>query len=180
MKKLLAVFFVVAALALPAAAQLRLDIGVEIPKGVGLAASGEVSTFGEAAQILQNYWVPFPSAGLYYQFDLGMFKLGAGLRCYTAIVASVGWPNLYGEFVLGPLVVEAQAGGGVFGWYALNQGGFETGKVFIPDLSAWLALGKKKIFRIGGGAFGLYLPELTGSDTLPFVLYFGCKAAIPL
>lgn len=180
MKRLFAVCLVAAALALPVAAQMRLDIGVDIPKGVGLATTSSVSTVQEAAEALSTYWIPVPSAGIYYQFDLGMLKLAAGIRGYSFILASVGWPNLLADVELGPFVIEGQLGGGVFGWYALNQGDLVWGKAFIPDLSAWLALGKKKIFRIGGGAFGLYLPELIGSENLPFVLYFGCKAAIPL
>jgi hypothetical protein len=169
------------ALAMGAAfAQFRLDIGITIPKGMGAAQSGDVTTFDEAADFLSTYFIPLPEASLLYKADLGMFKVGGGVRSFTVILASFLWPNLFAEVELGPVILEAQIGGGLFGYYALAAGGFETGNIFIPDLSAWFAVGKKKILRLGGGAMGFLAPDLFSSDTVPFLLYFGGKAAIDL
>jgi hypothetical protein len=179
MKKFLIVSIIVAALAAPVVAQVRLDIGIDIPKGIGAVLPSGVESSSDAADFLSKAFIPFPEAALYYQFNLGIVKLGAGIRAYTVILASVAWPNAYAELYLGPLVVEAQVGGGVFGYYAINTGGVETGKVFFPDLSAWLALGHKKIFRFGCGAMGIFLPDQS-ADTVPYIFYLGMKAAIPL
>jgi hypothetical protein len=49
----------------------------------------------------------------------------------------------------------------------------------LPDLSAWLKIGKKQLFRLGGGAMGIYLPEVT-TEGMAFVYYLGGKVALPL
>ena len=108
-----------------------------------------------------------------------MIKLGAGIRAYTLILASVAWPNAFAELDLGHFAIEAQVGGGIIAYYALIVGGIEAGSVFFPDLSAWYAFGEKKIFRLGCGATGIFLPN-QAADTVPFLFYIGAKAAIPL
>jgi len=85
------------------------------------------------------------------------------------------WPNAFAEIDLGPVVVEAQVGGGGFLFFGLVSD-FQTGRVFFPDLSAWLKLGKEGNLRLGAGAIGVYLPEQT-SD-LPIVFYLGGKIAL--
>jgi hypothetical protein len=177
MRKFLIVTIFVAALAAPSMAQMRLDIGIDVPKGVGNALPSGIDS--GVSDFLSKAFIPFPEAALYYQWDLGMIKLGAGVRAYTVILASVLWPNAFAEFDLGPLAVEAQIGGGIFAYYAVTSGGIESGKVFFPDLSAWYAFGQKRIFRLGCGAMGILLPDQS-TGSLPFVFYLGAKAAIPL
>jgi hypothetical protein len=179
MKRLVLVALVVFAIAAPATAQARLDIGVLVPKGFGIVSDGEASGFSDAADFLSKYIIPLPEATLAYQFDLGTIKLGVGARAFTVVLATMAWPNVFAEWELGPIILDAQVGGGIFGWYAISTGGIEAGKVFLPDLSAWFAVGKKKILRLGGGATGLFLPEID-SDTVPVILYFAGKASIML
>jgi hypothetical protein len=177
MRKFLIVTIFAAALAAPSMAQARLDIGIDVPKGIGNVLPSGVDA--SVSDFLASAFIPFPEAAIYYQWDLGMLKFGAGVRAYTVILASVAWPNAFAELDVGPLAVEAQIGGGIFAYYAIASGGIETGKVFFPDLSAWYAFGQKRIFRLGCGAMGIFLP---GQDTsgLPFIFYLGAKAAIPL
>ena len=178
MKRTVIAAFLAAALTMPALAQLRLDVGVDVPRGVGEALNGSIITSREASSALSTVYFPFPEAALHCQLDLGMLKLGLGIRAFTLIMASVAWPNAFAELNFGPLVVEGQIGGGVFAYSVLSESGIETGKVFFPDLSAWLALGEKRTYRLGGGAMGLFLPEQT--EAIPFVYYLGIKAVIPL
>jgi hypothetical protein len=177
MRKFLIVTIFAAALAAPSMAQGRLDIGIDVPKGMGNVLPSGVDA--SVSDFLAKAFIPFPEAALYYQWDLGMIKVGAGLRAYTVILASVAWPNAFAELDLGPLAVEAQLGGGVFAYYAIASGGLETGKVFFPDLSAWYAFGQKRILRLGAGAMGIFLPN-QDAGSLPFIIYLGAKAAIPL
>jgi len=179
MKRSIIAIFIAAALAASAAAQARLDLGIDVPKGIGAALGSGTAMDADAQAALAKTLFPFPEASLHYQFELGPLRLGAGIRAFTLIVASVAWPNAFAELDLGPLVVEAQVGGGVFAYYALVAGDVTAGKVFFPDLSAWLAVGKKRVLRLGCGAMGLFLPGQP-ENALPFVLYFGGKAAIEL
>lgn len=185
MKRYLILIAIAAALVAPAFAAdekeepsngWRLDIGVDIPKGVGAFMAGDVNVSGDVADFLSQYFFPFPEAALHYQFDTGMFRFGVGLRGFTFIIESVVWPNVFAEAELGPVVLEAQAGGGLFGAFGIGNT-VQTGSVFFPDLSAWFKIGKS--FRLGGGAIGVFLPEQS-TNTIPFAFYFGGKAAIRL
>jgi hypothetical protein len=172
MKKFILIALVVAALAMPAAAQGRLDIGFFAPKGFGVSGGGDINS-----ALAKWPMIPIPDLGLYYQGDLGLIKLGIGARAFSAIVETFAWPNAYAELDIDFLAIQAQFGGGVFAMFGVAPSQIATGKVFIPDLSAWVKLGKKGVIRLGIGAMGLYIPEVLG-DTVPFLLYLGGKAAI--
>jgi hypothetical protein len=174
LKKAILVLLIVAALTAPAMAQARLDIGFFVPRGVGVSGSGDINT-----ALADWPFIPIPEVGLYYQGDLGLIKLGIGARAVTMIVETIAWPNAYAELDLGPLAIQAQMGGGLFFMFGAAGNDSASGKVFLPDLSAWLKLGKKGTLRIGGGAMGLYIPDVIG-DNVPFLLYLGGKAAIML
>lgn len=177
MRIFLIVTIFAAALAAPTPAQGRLDLGIDIPKGMGKVLPSGVDA--SVSDSLAKAFIPFPEVALHYQWDLGMLKLGAGVRAYTLILASMAWPNAFAELDLGPLAVEAQIGGGAFAYYAIASGGLESGRVFFPDLSAWYALGQKRVLRLGAGAMGVFLPDQE-AGSLPFILYLGAKAAISL
>lgn len=165
-----------AMLAAPAFSQLRLDVGVDLPRNVGAVLGSQVQTSGTVGSALSATFFPFPEAALYYQFGGSLLHFGVGLRAFTFIIESIAWPNAYAEVVLGPVAIEAQVGGGLFAAFGLANS-LTTGALVFPDLSAWLRLGKS--FRLGGGAIAVYLPDsLGGSAGLPFLLYFGGKASI--
>jgi len=164
-----------ALVAVPAlGSQARLDLGFFAPRGVGVSGDSDIN-----AAMADWPFIPIPDIGIYYQGDVGPLKLGIGARGFSAIVETFAWPNAYAEFNIGPLALEAQFGGGLFAMFGLAGTDFATGKVFIPDLSAWFKLGKKGVIRLGGGAMGVYVPDVVG-DTMPFLIYFGGKAAIML
>ncbi len=169
MKRFLVVLIMVCMTISGVYAQVRIDLGVDIPLNIN-AISTEEDTEG----INIPFTFPFPSAALYYTFNTDHWTFGLGARAYSLILITAAWPNLLVEYNIGPIALAAQAGGGVFGIFGLINT-VETGSVFIPDLSAWLKIGNT--FRLGGGAMGFFVPEL--SDTvLPIVFYIGIKGAI--
>ncbi len=158
------------------AAQARLDIGAIVPRGAGVASGGSSTSVGT---FVDNWpFIPLPDAGIYYQGDLGLLKLGIGARATTFILETIAWPNAYAELDLGPVAIQAQVGGGAFLMLGLVTSPV-LGKVLIPDISAWYKFGKKGIFRLGAGAIGLYVPDAFG-DFTPFLIYIGGKASIML
>jgi hypothetical protein len=189
MKRLILVLAITAAVIVPASAQMRIDLGLWKPLGIGFTQVPEVNSELEKANdvISSQIWLMIPEVGAYYEFNLKPLplKFGVGVRALTAIIATAGYPNAFAELELGPLEIEAQIGGLFFGYYVLNTIGGEFGKVFIPDLSAWLALGKNKSFRIGGGATMLYAPDAvnelndsSGRTVIPFIYYASAKFVI--
>jgi hypothetical protein len=180
MRKFFCILAIMTLLVIPAFAEWRLDLGALAPRGMGAMAGGATPLSSDlGSQIADWPFIPLPEAGLYYEADLGDIKLGLGARAFTAILATIVWPNAFVELELGRVAIEAQVGGGAFGFLTVvaTTGGF--GKVFIPDISVWYKLGKNQNFRLGAGAIGLYMPELLG-DGLPFLFYIGGKASIPL
>ncbi|WP_304224702.1 hypothetical protein [Gracilinema caldarium] len=170
MKRCSVIIAMLLLLSLPAFAQLRIDLGIEIPRGAGSVSGNEVFSDPEVNKFLTDYIFPIPEIDLYYQFDFGSLRAGLGLRMYTFLIASIFWPNAFIEADIWNLTAVAQMGGGFFGMYALGQTRFENGKVFMPDLSLWYRFGNS--FRLGGGAIGFMLPE---STNIGFLYYIGGK-----
>jgi hypothetical protein len=172
--KRIALFSFLAAISLaPIFAQVRMDFGFDIPRGLGAIADGGMEDFREAGEFLDQFILPFPEAGLYYQWSAGPVNFGAGVRVFTLILESIYWPNAYVELELERFAFQFQLGGGLFGMFGVFSH-IETGAVAIPDLSAWFKIGRS--FRIGGGGIGLMLPEV--SNNMIFAYYLGAKFAI--
>lgn len=179
MKKSVFIVLLIALVAIPSFAQWRLDIGVDIPRGVGAVVGSDVLGSDAASAALSSTFFPFPEASIYYTFGgESILQVGVGMRCFTFIIESIAWPNIFAEVNLGPVAIEAQVGGGAFVAFGLANSA-DFGQVFFPDLSAWFKLGKKQAFRLGVGAIGLFLPELT-TEAIPFVFYLGGKVALGL
>lgn len=168
---LIALFLVLCSLSIEA--QLRFDLGVDIPRGVGAFVGSDLQSAGFDG--LANAFFPFPEASVYYTFGEATVRGGVGLRAFTLIVESLAWPNAFVELALGPVVVEAQIGGGLFAIAGLAND-IQFGKIFFPDLSAWYRIGKS--FRLGLGALGLFVPGVDLANSLPFVWYLGAKFTI--
>lgn len=179
MKKLVAVLAIVVLVAVPTFAQWRLDVGAVVPRGAGLSIGGTTETTISGVDMASWPFIPLPEAGLYYTGEFGPISLGVGARAFTLIIETILWPNAFVEVNLGPVALEAQVGGGLFAMLGLvtDTG---SGKVFLPDISAWFKIGKKGNFRLGAGLIGLYMPEITGTDATPFLIYLGGKVAIGL
>lgn len=176
MKRIILVVAFVAILASPVFSQLRLDLGVDVPMNIYAVGGGEIQSSSEVGSFLKEHWLPFPEAGLYYQFEAGPVKLAPGVRVYTFILESVLWPNLMAEIQLGPVFLQAQLGGLIFLFFGLANDA-QYGEVFFPDLSVWFGLGKERRFRLGGGLLGMYLPELT-TEGMAVVPYLGGKVSL--
>ncbi|MFQ3547002.1 MAG: hypothetical protein SNJ56_01590 [Termitinemataceae bacterium] len=173
MKKMVVCLGLIVLLSLPAVAQVRIDMGFEIPRGIGAVVENQNIFPQEAVDFFNTYIIPLPEAGLYYQLPIGPVRIGAGLRVFTIILANIYWPNAFVEADLGNFTLAGQIGGGLFGVFGLFPADVKTGRVFIPDLSLWYRFGNS--FRVGGGATGLLLPE---SDTLGYLYYIGAKFAV--
>jgi len=176
MKRSLLVLLIIASLVAPAFSQMRIDIGADIPRGLGITVDGDTEISQETVDFFTTYFIPFPEAAIYYQYDLDVMKLGIGARAYTFIVETIIWPNAFAELNLGRVAIEAQVGGGLFGLIGLYNS-IEAGAYFFPDISVWYKLGKKQSFRLGLGAMGLYMPDLL-DDGMVFAYYIGGKVAL--
>jgi hypothetical protein len=176
MKKSIALALALVALGGAAFAQLRLDAGVIMPVRVSVALDGSSLEIGsDVGNFLAGTLFPFPEGAAHFQFDLGTVKLGVGARAFTFILETIIWPNAFAEVDLGPVVLEAQLGGGAFLLFGLVSKA-QLGEVFFPDLSAWFKIGAKRSIRLGGGVIGLYLPDQT--SRLPLTFYLGGKIAL--
>jgi hypothetical protein len=176
MKRIIIVVALIAVLAFPAFSQVRLDVGVAVPMTIGVMGGGEFDTSNEAGEFLRSHWLPFPEAGLSYQFSVGPVNLAPGVRAFTFILESVIWPNLMLELAFEPLFIQAQVGGLLFAFFGLyNKADF--GGLFFPDVSIWVGLGEERRFRLGGGVIGLYWPELT-TEGMAFAPYIGGKVSL--
>ncbi|HAP43413.1 MAG: hypothetical protein A2087_01830 [Spirochaetes bacterium GWD1_61_31] len=174
MKRLIMVLFIALAFSVVASAQVRIDLGIDVPLSVGAVAEG-IGLVGDPLDLPVT--LPFPSAGLYYRLGDGGLRFGVGARMYSLVFISLVWPNAFVELELGPVVLAGQVGGGAFFMFGLLGNRTEFGQVFMPDVSAWFKLGDT--FRVGAGAIGLFLPDVT-SEALPVVFYLGVKAAMNL
>lgn len=179
MKKNMGVIIILVMLTAPAFAQARIDVGAVVPRGAGFTLGESTGTVIGGVDMESWPFIPFPEAGFYFTGQFGPVVAGLGVRVFTLILETILWPNAFVELNLGPLAVEAQAGGGFFAMAGLANAS-EFGKVIIPDLSAWIKIGRKGNFRLGGGLIGLYLPEISESDAVTFLYYFGGKVAIYL
>ncbi|MEM5948360.1 hypothetical protein WKV44_07365 [Spirochaetia bacterium 38H-sp] len=174
MRKLAIIFLLVFSCVF-AFSQVRLDMGVDFPRGLGASVGGSTTISKESAEFFDKYWLPFPEAGIYFQFPDMPVKIGVGARFFTFILETIFWPNAFIEADIWRFSVLGQMGGGFFGMFGLAND-FQSGKVFMPDLSLWFNITNN--FRLGGGAMGLMVPEL--SDGMGFVYYLGAKFTVNL
>lgn len=151
---LLILAFTVAAAA-PVAAGPQLDIGVNIPLAVG------ISVDGENAMEEIPFHIPIPDLMFNYFFIESPIKLGVGVRVWTIIVLTGGYPIATVEFETNRLLLNAHIGGGIFGYLSpIPEGsGIETGRVFLPEVSA--AFRFTDWFSAGISVLGVMVPELT-------------------
>lgn len=175
MKKLTLIAALIAAAALPAFAEWRIDVGFDIPRGIGAMADGEAVISEDAGDFFDEYIFPFPEASVYYQRNAGPLRVGGGLRMYTFILESIFWPNAFAELDVWKVTFQFQFGGLLFGMFGLLNS-IESGPILIPDLSVWYRIGN--VFRVGGGAIGFMHQDLP--DAIAFIYYFGAKFVVPL
>jgi hypothetical protein len=168
-RKLLVVVGLLALMTAPAFADWRFDLGID-----GIFGLGAVSDSGsDSADFGDMRFFTLPMGEAAYEWDLGPASIGGGIRGISLLFINVLWPDIFATIELGPAIIEAHVGGLAFVGLGLVSFS-ESGQVFIPELSAWFAPGKRKIFHLGGGAVGLYLPDFE-DEAIVFVYYLGVK-----
>ncbi len=176
MKYLITITALIVLLAAPVFAQFWINVGSDVPIAVVALSGGEITTESEITTFFPTHILPLTEVGLYYQFGLGPVKLAPGVHIYTLVLENLLWPNLLAEFQLGPVFIDAQVGGGLFGLFGLYND-FQMGNVFLPDLSVWFGFGKNKNFRVGAGCFSIMHPEITMEGML-IIPYAGFNASL--
>ncbi len=105
---------------------------------------------GSSSADISNYHFILPDFELSYQFGEAPLRGGVGIRAYSLLIETFGFPNAYIEFELNPIVLRASLGGGAFfflGFYSDFFLDSITVRILIPDVSAawmitdWLQLG---------------------------------------
>ncbi|MFW5738391.1 MAG: hypothetical protein ACOCWX_05000 [Spirochaetota bacterium] len=141
--------------AAPVVADSQVDIGANVPGWTSVSIDGERVT----EQI--PFRIPIPDLMYNYFFDVGPVKLGGGARVWTIILATGAYPIVSAEFETRRLVLNAHIGGLVFGYLTPfpNGSGIETGRVFLPEISAAFRL--TDWFSLGVAALSVRVPEVT-------------------
>lgn len=157
-------------------AQPRIDIGIDVPFYFGMTLPG-----GDDVGSFSDFTFLFPEITGSYVFNLGFINIGVGVRMFTFIVETFGWPNAFVELNLGPMVLSAQIGGGLLFAFGLANT-VETGPIVVGDLTA--AFTVTEWFRLGIGVLTIAEvdEDIAFSDegTFPFVVYAFAKFPISL
>jgi hypothetical protein len=128
---------------------------------------------GEGTTQFQD--IPFtfliPDFQALLQADLGIVRLGGGVRLFTIILQSVVFPTLFAEVKLGPFAVNASLGGIAYGFFGLYTDVTTQNTLGIADLSAGFCF--TDWFRVTLGAFG-FVP-LQNIEAFAGVIYAGAK-----
>ncbi|HEQ71082.1 MAG TPA: hypothetical protein ENN69_01205, partial [Spirochaetia bacterium] len=125
-------------------AQFRLDVNASVPVYFGFT-SEVTGTIGDVA----DFMFIIPELDIGYQFDLSMLKLGVGIRVLSFFgLVNLLTPEIFSELHLDPFVLRVGvAGGAALVFSPLGAADFETGAIFVPDVSVNIKLAD--IFRIG-------------------------------
>ena len=152
----------------PVVADSQVDIGVEVP-----VSYGGLTFDGESVSEQLPFHIPLPDLMYNYFFEVGPVKLGIGARVWTLLIVTGAYPIVSAEFETDRLIVNAHIGGGVFGYVTIfpEISGIETGRVFLPEVSAAFRL--NDWFSLGAGALGVYVPELTDEGMAFLINVFG-------
>lgn len=166
-KTIVLILLLVGVVISPVAADSQVDIGVNVPAVIGVTYQGE--TVSENIPV----WLPIPDVMFNYFFEIGPLKAGIGARVWTIILATGAYPIVSAEFETKRLVLNANLGGGVFGYLTVapEVRGIETGKVFLPEVSA--AFRFTEWFSLGAAVLGVWLPEVTNEGMGYTINLFG-------
>lgn len=165
MKRILLVLLIIGAVSAPAFTQFRFDLNIQGPVTLGIISEEYgIQIWDGATEALQGLPLVLLSGSAYYNFDLGLVNIAAGVRVYTMIIEHGLFPNLLVEIDLHPLYVQAQVGGLMFYFFGLLpqevDGDPVYGDVLFPDISVWYGFGEDGDFRLGVGVLAAYFPEL--------------------
>ena len=143
----------------PVVADSQVDIGVNIPTAIGLTYrdpdTGETVSVSDELRIR----IPIPDLMYNYYFGFDNLKIGVGARVWSVLLITAGYPIVSAELQVGPLLANAHIGGGIFGYTSIGGSGIESGRVFLPEISALFRF--NDWFALGAGFLGIMVPELT-------------------
>ena len=135
-----------------ASAGVRLDVNVPwlLLGGINTNALPGGSSLSSSSVDISNYHFILPDFELSYQFGGSPLRGGVGIRAYSLLIETFGFPYGYVEFDLNPFVLSAGLGGGAFFLLGLYNNVFLDGttlQIWIPDIGAawkitdWFRLG---------------------------------------
>lgn len=178
-KGIIVLAMVLAIAAVPAFAQIRFNSALATPLAAG---TWDGTEFKWGSGEFGSSIIPVPMAGVHFQIPLGFIKLGVGVRSANFMMTTIGWTNAFAELNFGPVIIEGQVGGGIMAAYVPgSEVKVEFGNMIIPDVSVWLALGKARSLRIGGGLVGMAnFDKANPISAIPGVisLYGGVKLVV--
>lgn len=183
MKKFILCVLLVFVLAVPSAfGQWRFEIGANAPLSFGMLTGDEedsVLGLADFSIVEELGIIPIPNLAVFLEADLSILKLGAGIKAWSAFgLANFAYPVLMAELALGPLFVDATVGGLFYGYYTIgNIAGAGAMEYLVPDVSAWVALGKKRALRLGGGLLSI-MQMGENMDVIPYIAYAGLKVVL--
>ncbi len=157
MKKILFLFLLIL-ISIPIFAGFQTDIDVHMPYYMGVAL--EDQSAGDAME----YAFIIPDARFTYYLGLDFLKVGVGLKAYTIILQSFIYPTLNVESHIGPLVLNANAGGYIYGLFGLINS-IESGELLFGEASVAYRFG---VFSLGTGVVLMSSPELLSNSAAAF------------
>ncbi len=177
MKKIVMVGIIILIFVPGVFAQIRLDLAIDVPWKIGISSDTDSDFVNDSVDVIDTIGtLPFPEASLVYQytFDTIPLHVGGGLRVFSWILISGGWPIVYAEMDLDPVVIHANIGGLGFFYFGLLSGS-TTSSILIPDLHIAYKFGET--FRLGIGAMAFTgIDEFEGSN--PYTLYLTGRFSI--
>jgi hypothetical protein len=117
------------------------------------------------------FTLPIPDLMYNYYFGTDTLKIGPGIRVWSVIVFTGAYPIISAELELDRFIFNANIGGGAFAYTSVAGSGFETGKVFLPEVSAAFRL--TSWFSLGVSILGVYVPEVTDDEFGYFINILG-------
>ena len=154
------------------AVQFRMDANLSVPVYWGYFSTTFGGTYGEAMQ----YAFVIPEYDAYLQLNMGMFRMGIGLRLFTIILESAIVPDIFFELNIDPIVIRLGCSGGAIAIFGLFSAGPEFGPVLAPDL--YVGFKFVELFRVGIGC--TVIMDLDYPDVGVFVPYINAKFVIAL
>lgn len=147
-----------------ASAQLRFDVGLNVPVYFGIDIEGfSGGTFAEFTFV-------FPEVSLHYMLEAGPLKLGIGVEALTFILESLIFPTFLVELDLDPIVISSYVGGGAFLFFGLYNA-FHFANIYMLDVKVGFKI--NDWFRIGAGGFNFLDLIDVGDETIQVYAFVG-------
>ena len=160
-----------------ASAQVHVELGFNAP--VAFTVVNDTGTFSDLTDVLNKVGIlPIPYASAYAGWFGESGGIGIGLKAYTAIIATVAYPSIMGQYTISRFSAQASVGGLYMLHYVIGAGfGVTQVPALVSDLSLWFGLDKRRIFHLGAGVTSVVPSDFSFSE-IPIVGWLGLKASI--